>query len=149
MKSKKFDLDESIKLYKASGIKTLKAPYSKPYDLLNSLVHIEAMLEDSNNGYRLVFVFYDVSNNKLRTLLSKFLLKQGLLRVQKSVFVGNLSPSKFHKVKTALKEIAELYDGTDSYIFLPISKDNLIKMQIAGRNFSIDQFKDRKSIEII
>ena len=79
----------------------------------------------------LVFVAYDISENKSRSGLIKKLQHFGLHRMQKSLFAGNLN----------LEERFDLNEDMDMY--LSSKKDSIIVMPICKScKSSIIQFSD-------
>ncbi len=72
----------------------------------------------------LYLVCYDVENNKIRTKIAKLLEKQGLTRVQLSVFVGLLSDLDKNII---LEKIEQILDKKNQYSFilLPLHQDML------------------------
>ena len=67
-------------------------------------------------------VSYDIHDNTLRLKVSKILLKSGLYRIQKSVFLGNLDGVKEEPVVKALENMAlhQDWQGTDSILWMPL-----------------------------
>jgi len=82
------------------------------------------------------FVCYDIQENKLRQKLAKFLRRNGLIRVQKSVFFGRDIDMK---LKAYLKkEIRQLFADNDnshnSVLLIPAERDMLKHIEIEGNN---------------
>lgn len=86
----------------------------------------------------LYFVMYDIESNKVRRQVAKYLLGMGCLRVQKSIFLADLSPEKAMKIKEDLTEVQGCYENEDSILVLPVPSDYLKSMKIIGKNISID-----------
>lgn len=84
------------------------------------------------------FIMYDIENDKVRTHISKYLIKQGCTRVQKSVFLAEFKRSKYQKIHTTLKEINAMYDNHDSIFFIPIGEDILNNMKVVGLNIDFE-----------
>lgn len=81
----------------------------------------------------LVWVIYDISNNKSRDLVAKDCKKIGLYRVQKSVFLGTLN-------KTQLKELALRCNNTidldtDSVYIFPMCEEDFKRVSLLGQAF--------------
>jgi CRISPR-associated protein Cas2 len=83
----------------------------------------------------LVFVAYDISENKVRTNLIKKLRRYGLRRIQKSLFTGDLDLNK-------------RIDISDEFeMFLSSENDSIILFQICnGCEESINIFSDKEII---
>lgn len=86
----------------------------------------------------LFFVMYDIEDNKVRRLVSKYLLRKGCTRIQKSVFLAETPVETFSDIKNDLSEVQTAYDNNDSIIILPITTDYLRMMKIIGQNIDID-----------
>lgn len=86
----------------------------------------------------LFFVMYDIEDNKVRRLVSKYLLRKGCTRIQKSVFLAETPVEIFSDIKNDLSEVQAAYDNNDSIIILPITTDYLRIMKIIGQNIDID-----------
>lgn len=75
-------------------------------------------------------IFYDISETKLRTKVSKLLKQRGYERLQFSVFTGPFHPEYFglwQKIETLLKNTPN-----EKVYCLKISKDNFKNMRIIG-----------------
>ncbi len=86
-------------------------------------------------------ISYDISNNKLRTRLSKILLRHGCKRLQKSVFlVPNYSKQELTDLRIALK-LAFQYknkQNNDSLICLEVTETNLNELLWHGDKEKIE-----------
>lgn len=93
----------------------------------------------NGNPLRMVyFVMYDIENNKVRTLIAKYLLKKGCTRVQKSIFLADTERKIFDEIQKDLKEVQECYDNDDSILLVPVSFDLLQSMKMMGKNVDFD-----------
>ena len=86
----------------------------------------------------LYFVMYDIENDKIRTQISKYLIKKGCVRVQKSIFLADTKRQVYTELHETLREVQEVYDNHDSIFFVPISSDELRSMKIIGENIDFD-----------
>ena len=85
-------------------------------------------------------VSYDMSNNKNRKKISDYLLEKGFLRIQKSVFLGEI-------VKTKIEDILEniclfLDKEEESLVCILIDKDNYEKIYNYGKNENYNIYKE-------
>lgn len=87
-------------------------------------------------------IMYDIENNKVRTLVSKYLEKQGCIRIQKSVFMANTEHPKFNDIHSTLKDINSFYENTDSIILVPVNVADVRSMKLIGSNVNIDVLVD-------
>ncbi len=83
-------------------------------------------------------VTYDISNNRLRTHLMKYLLSKGLNRVQRSVYLGKSSGKIFQEMQRTFQEISDALDKNDSIMVVPINQDISERMKFIGKNVDID-----------
>lgn len=84
------------------------------------------------------FVFYDISDNKLRVQVAKYLLAKGFQRVQKSVFLGNISKNIYKDVEKTLGELEAVYGVDDSVFLVPVGEYTLEQLTMLGRNVKMD-----------
>ncbi|MBK9290664.1 MAG: CRISPR-associated endonuclease Cas2 [Bacteroidetes bacterium] len=125
--------------HRSAGLKT--PPPADPLAPLDE--RIAALLEihrrhHANPERMLYFIFYDIENNKVRNQIAKYLIRNGCLRVQKSVFFAESERQLFDRIYHDLKTIQELYDNTDSIFFVPVSADQLRAMKIVGQSMDFD-----------
>lgn len=96
-------------------------------------------------GYMLFFIMYDITSNKVRNLIAKYLIKRGCIRIQKSIFLANLHSSVCEKIRTDLAEVQSAYDNEDSILIVPISEGYLDAMCIIGQSIDMDVIMHRKN----
>lgn len=87
-------------------------------------------------------ILYDISNNKVRTLIAKYLESKGCIRIQKSVFLCHSTHKKFDEIKSTLVDINDAYANADSIILIPINVSDARSMKLIGQNVNIDQIID-------
>lgn len=137
-----------IKL-KNAGIKPYKTRHQKLalQDLhvrINHIIHI-------GNEYRrkefrmMYFVMYDIRSNKVRRLISNFLINKGCYRVQKSIFLGETHIDTYNSIKKTLAKIQAAYENQDSILIVPINNDLLRSMKIIGKDIDIDVISNDKN----
>jgi CRISPR-associated protein Cas2 len=95
------------------------------------------------------FIIYDIENNKIRTQIAKYLIKNGCHRVQKSVFLAGLKRKKYQELHQTLREINAMYDNHDSIFFVPVGEDILNKMKIIGLNIDFELITQPKNTYFI
>ena len=65
---------------------------------------------------------YDISNDKIRKRVSDYLIEKGFLRIQNSVFLGEIHITKIDDI---LENICLLVDEDEDSIFcVPINKED-------------------------
>jgi len=84
------------------------------------------------------FITYDIGDDKIRGHISKYLQRQGLIRVQYSVFFGDIDRAKFNKMKDTLKAINDMYKNQDSIFIIPVGEDVLNKTKVIGKNVDFE-----------
>lgn len=89
-------------------------------------------------GNMICFIMYDITSNKVRTIIAKFLQNKGCTRVQKSIFMADLSSESFQDIGKKLAEIQKMYDNEDSILIVPLSQDYARAMKIIGQQVDLD-----------
>lgn len=84
------------------------------------------------------FIMYDITSNRVRTSIAKFLLKKGCTRVQKSIFMADMPSDEVQDIAQKLSEIQKMYDNNDSILIVPLSEDYARAMKIIGQDVDID-----------
>lgn len=149
-KNIEIDLKEKIEKIKKSGL--LAEPESltevNPEDELQPLSRRIQLILGIFQGKPIksttmnYLIMYDIQNNKVRTLVSKYLLKSGCIRVQKSVFLVHSDHKKFDQIRQTLIEINDVYDNEDSIILVPLNISDARSMKLIGKNVNIEQIID-------
>lgn len=86
----------------------------------------------------LAILMYDIEDNKVRTLIAKYLIEKGCIRIQKSVYILKTQPKEYKEIIETLKEVQEVYENNDSIIAVPIPLNTPGSMQIIGKEIQID-----------
>jgi CRISPR-associated protein Cas2 len=81
----------------------------------------------------LVWAIYDISENRTRSRIAKICKGLGLYRVQKSVFLGNLEPSRIDELAAVSRE--EIDETTDSVYIFPMCQQDFSKTRLLGQAF--------------
>ena len=87
-------------------------------------------------------IMYDITDNKVRRLVAKYLKTQGCIRIQKSVFMACTSHPKFNQIHETLKEVNEFYENEDSIMLVPVNVADVRSMKLIGKNVNIDILTD-------
>lgn len=88
------------------------------------------------------WIIYDITSNKDRTKIAKTCQEFGLIRVQYSVFFGDIPTNKADEIAEISKELIDPI--TDAVFILPISEDNFNKKIIVGHSFDEDFATNKK-----
>ena len=79
-------------------------------------------------------VFYDISHAKTRRLAVKLCKQAGLVRVQRSVFIGRAPASKIADMETELKPL--LTGPSDSLSIQPLDRAAFHRLRFAGKKMA-------------
>lgn len=100
----------------------------------------------------MTFLFiYDIESskagNKRRLRLVKKALRAGLIRIQKSVFMGRLEAETAHKLMRYAKN--SLNPETDQAVLMPLCREDLKRMQSAGNPLALKEALGQKKWVVI
>lgn len=89
----------------------------------------------------IVWVLYDIKNDRSRTRIAKLCKQAGLYRVQFSVFLGTLDA---HQKDTLRLQIEDYIDEqVDSVYIFPMNKTELQQTELLGQAFDKDLVTDQ------
>lgn len=147
MKKKQRSLSETLRLFRQGGIESVNNRHPQPLGKEEEEIPLEQMSErialmiaffkksaDQNPSDMYCFIMYDITDNKIRNYIAKYLLKQGCQRIQKSVFMASMKRDNFEDIHHTLKEVNDLYSNEDSIIFVPVGVYHLQDMKVVGKN---------------
>jgi CRISPR-associated protein Cas2 len=80
----------------------------------------------------LVWVIYDISENRIRSCVAKLCKNYGLFRVQKSAFLGDLNRNESESL--ALECEAAIEESDSVYVF-PMCEDCNERIRLIGAGF--------------
>lgn len=83
-------------------------------------------------------VMYDIESNKVRNLVAKYLISQGCIRIQNSIFIADTTPEQCKSIKHDLAEVQASYDNNDSIIVVPLTMTNVGAMHIIGKSIDLN-----------
>jgi len=89
----------------------------------------------------IVWVVYDIAENKARTKVSNACINSGLYRVQKSVFLGTLSPNEQDELALKCGEIID--PNVDSVYIFPMDQQSFKSVKMLGQAFNKDLVTDK------
>lgn len=93
----------------------------------------------------LFFVMYDITSNKVRAMVAKYLIKKGCFRIQRSIFLADLNAGACNQIKTDLAEVQASYDNDDSILIVPVTENFLNAMKIIGKDLNLDIILDKRN----
>ena len=88
----------------------------------------------------LVWVMYDIADDKIRRKAIKICKNVGLYRVQKSIFLGDIEENDFDEVNIRLEDTVDLKN--DSVYVFTMSKKELNKAGLIGQAFDKELVTD-------
>ncbi|MDM7939017.1 MAG: CRISPR-associated endonuclease Cas2 [Methanothrix sp.] len=80
----------------------------------------------------LVWVIYDISENRIRSRVAKICKGYGLFRVQKSAFLGDLNRNEADSLAL---ECEAMIEESDSVFVFPMCEDCFDKIRLIGAGF--------------
>lgn len=83
---------------------------------------------------------YDISNNRIRRIVSELLIDSGFIRVQRSVFIGEILGSKIENILKSINSQIEI--DTDSLLCMPINKEEYLRCYKYGYIPDYDLYKN-------
>ncbi len=81
----------------------------------------------------IVWVLYDIEENKIRNKVAKLCKQAGLYRVQFSVFLGTLEDNEKDTLELQITDI--INQEKDSVYIFPMSKNELQQTSLIGQAF--------------
>lgn len=81
----------------------------------------------------LVWIIYDISDDKIRNKIAKLCKDKGLYRVQKSAFLGTINKNQLDELSIVCDDIID--QETDSVYIFPMCRDDFRKVILLGQAF--------------
>ena len=152
-KKKRKELTFVEKMQKITGSGISGSPVPNRVGLnVNSLGSIEervqnliGIVKQFKSTSMLFFVMYDIESNKVRNQVFKYLQKMGCFRVQRSIFIADLSREKYEQIRSDLVEVQGCYENEDSILIVPVSTELLRSMKIIGKSIDVDLIMKTKN----
>lgn len=91
-------------------------------------------------GEKLVWIIYDIADNKVRNKIARVCKNKGLYRVQKSAFLGSLNKNQIDELKIICSESINL-DKDSVYIF-PMCENDFRNVILLGQAFDENLITD-------
>ena len=141
----KESLLEALEKIRQAGIKPSRSiPKDELLpDLTQRIKQILQIISSSKADRMTYLIMYDITNNKVRNQIAKYLLKQGCIRIQKSVYLANSKNKHFQDIHDTLKEVNSYYENQDSIILVPINVSDVRSMKLIGKNINISTITDK------
>lgn len=84
-------------------------------------------------GDKLVWVIYDITDDRKRTRIARVCKNKGLYRVQKSAFLGTLNKNQIDELKIFCEDVID--HNVDSIYIFPMCEDDFKKVKLLGQAF--------------
>jgi CRISPR-associated protein Cas2 len=97
----------------------------------------------------LFFVMYDIEDHKVRRHVANYLKRNGCLRMQKSVFIGQATQKTYQSIAHTLAEINAMYQNGDSILVLPITQETITRLQVIGKEVNYRMVTNPPRVVII
>ena len=81
----------------------------------------------------MLWVLYDIENDKARTKVAKYCKQSGLYRVQYSIFLGSIDKNQRDTLELQIEEV--INEEKDKVYLFPMSKDELHNTTLMGQAF--------------
>ena len=81
----------------------------------------------------LVWILYDISADRPRNKVAKTCKRYGLIRVQKSAFLGKLERNRFDELAEACLSLID--EETDSVYLFPFCQEDFRAVKVLGQGF--------------
>jgi len=88
----------------------------------------------------LVWILYDISENRPRARIARLCKEAGLYRVQKSVFLGTINRNRLDELRMQIEEWIE--EETDSVYIFPLCEPDFKKVMLLGQAFDKELVTD-------
>ena len=88
----------------------------------------------------LVWVIYDISDDRIRGRVAQICKGYGLYRVQKSAFLGDMNKNELDAIAL---ECEELIEESDSIFVFPLCDDCFKKIKLIGEGFDKELVTDK------
>lgn len=145
-KKKELSFVDKTRMMARAGLEGSPSPnrVSNDYDPMDPIEErVRRMLGIINGEKRRAtnmtfFVMYDISSNKVRNQVVKYLIQKGCTRVQRSIFLADLDTKVYNEIREDLAAVQQAYENEDSILIVPLSTDYLKSMKIIGQNIDID-----------
>ena len=94
-------------------------------------------------------VMYDITDDKVRKYVADFLLREGMVRIQKSVFLGKRPVKAYRTLADKLREINGMYANHDSILVMPVPEEKAYRMRVIGVDLDVRMVLARPNVLVI
>ncbi|MCB0644602.1 MAG: CRISPR-associated endonuclease Cas2 [Phaeodactylibacter sp.] len=95
-------------------------------------------------------ICYDITSNRKRAKVAGLLKRAGCVRIQKSVFVGDLYKNSLSSLQKDLQQLLQKRPApNDNLFFLKVHRDAFLHLTQFGRNFDPRLVLGREKVLIL
>ena len=93
----------------------------------------------------LLWLIYDISDNRIRKGTSETCKDYGLSRIQKSAFFGDIKPEAVKYLSQDIEDILKRDAGSeeDSVLIIPSCRACMQKKIVIGKGFDMEEYLER------
>ncbi len=91
-------------------------------------------------GEQLIWIIYDISEDKIRNKIAKACKNYGLYRVQKSAFLGVLNKNLIDELAMKCNDLID--EEEDSVYIFPMCEEDFKKVRLIGLSFNKELVSD-------
>jgi len=88
----------------------------------------------------LTWIIYDIVKNKTRNKVAKACKEAGLIRVQKSVFLGRIESNRFDELSEICHDL--INEEEDSVYLFPFCQEDFRRVKVLGQGFDRELVND-------
>lgn len=88
----------------------------------------------------LTWIIYDIVKNKTRNKVAKACKEAGLIRVQKSVFLGRIESNRFDELSEICRALID--EENDSVYLFPFCQEDFRRVKVLGQGFDRELVND-------
>ena len=88
----------------------------------------------------LTWIIYDIVKNKPRNKVAKACKEAGLIRVQKSVFLGRIESNRFDELSEICRDL--INEEEDSVYLFPFCQEDFRRVKVLGQGFDRELVND-------
>ena len=145
---KEFSLRERLERIRRSGLNPPHTPAGPPDELAPLTDRIRSILgilkdKPAKATTMTYLIMYDISDDRVRLQIAKYLERQGCVRIQKSVFLAHSENKHFQDIYQTLKDVNDCYENEDSIILVPVNSSDVRSMKLIGKNIDIQAITDK------
>jgi len=146
-RKKEYSLKEALAKIAEAGLQPIRGiPINNDLDSLSERIKLilQIVKAEPVKATEMVYlIMYDISDDKVRIQIAKYLLKQGCVRIQKSVFLLKSSNKVFDEIHETLREVNSYYQNKDSIIIVPVNSADVRSMKLIGHNINVEAITDK------